>query len=78
MPYLWFEVSLMKYVILALMLTSCCENEVCTKVKIAKIGGCDKSGYCGVILENGFYRRETYHPVEGLEVNYCECKENKK
>lgn len=60
----------MKISILLLLLFSCapCSNEV--KLKIVKVGACDRHGYCGVLLEDGTIDTKSY-PIEGQYIIKC-------
>lgn len=61
----------MKYLILMLLLIGCSKKcDVITKV--IDIGGCDRDGLCGVVLENGKRGRLSY-PTIGQIVE-TECK----
>jgi hypothetical protein len=42
--------------------------------KVARVGGCDKNGYCGVVFEDGSYDF-VLRPVVGITISMC--KENK-
>ena len=60
--------------ILSLVALSGCESKNCANKtsKIVSVGGCDKYGDCGVLLENGRKSRIGY-PVVGEEVTYRKC-----
>ncbi len=52
---------------------SASNDYTCTELTITKVGGCKKSGYCGVIYSNGEKGGE-YIPVEGEKVKVCKHK----
>lgn len=69
----------MKYLILCLLFLTGCSypkfassEPQCDKVtlRVVRIGGCDRMGYCGAILSNN-KKYELNHPVEGELVEVC-------
>jgi hypothetical protein len=59
-----------------LFLASCNNNEnVCDKMSspVKSIGGCDKYGDCGVLLEDGTALRDVRQPIIGVRPrgSYC-------
>jgi len=59
---------------------ACCDNETktqCPSGKIATIGGCDRTGDCGVVTDTGYYCDQISFPVVGIPVTcrgYTYCK----
>jgi hypothetical protein len=60
----------MRILIILLLVTSCgciCKEEDLVYKTVKSIGGCDKSGYCGVMFEDGTSGRKSY-PIVGMKV----------
>lgn len=50
-------------------------QEPCTPEvsKVKTVGGCDRYGYCSVMLENGEVKKDLHLPVVGEEISIRNC-----
>jgi len=69
---------MIKYLLLAsaLSLAACDQGPDCGvryPSKIASVGGCDRDGWCSVMLEDGTELELVVHPVVGGHVHGYSC-----
>ncbi len=65
----------MKVLFFVLFFISCQKCKI-NYAKIVSVGGCDRYGDCGVMLDNGISTKEHY-PVIGERIKYCKLVEIK-
>jgi hypothetical protein len=66
-------------ILIAFSLTACCKKNPkdCIKGNIISVGGCDKGGECGILIQtpNGkIFKAKKYYPVVGETYKSWDCK----
>lgn len=63
------------YVLICFALMGCVGKPCIPRkdVMVKAVGGCDRHGYCSVLLEDGTQLKDIYQPVVGGTVNHGTC-----
>ena len=62
--------------VVVLSLAACEQGPTCGEQypsKIVQVGGCDRDGWCSVILEDGTELHQVIHPVVGGRLHGYSC-----